>query len=327
MNDILKSAQPLDACAYPEIPAVAACLRNGGVAVLPTETVYGLGAVYNNLSALASVFEIKNRPRFDPLIVHIADLEQINDLAAEIPPAAWALAKKFWPGPLTLVLPKRGSVPDLATAGMPSVAIRMPRHPLALELIKQTGAPLAAPSANRFGGISPTTVAAARAELGDAVKFYLDGGPCAVGLESTVLSLLGPKPTLLRPGGIPLEAITETIGSVHLPASDAEKQRLSPGGLPRHYAPATPLRLWRPPTLPPDAGHAALLTPLPIPDTAAFAQVEVLASDGNLTTAAANLFTAMRRLDASGRPCIYAVLAPEAGLGRAINDRLRRAAG
>ncbi len=304
----------------------AACLRAGGLAVFPTETVYGLGAVFHNERALARIFEIKNRPRFDPLIVHIADLAQMAGLAADIPPAALALAEKFWPGPLTLVLPKRACVPDLATAGMSSVALRMPRHPLALELIKSTGAPLAAPSANRFGGISPTTAAAARVELGTAVEIYLDGGPCAVGLESTVLSLLDPVPVLLRPGGIPLEALVEIAGPVRLPAGDAERRRLSPGGLPRHYAPATPLRLWQPPDPPPDAGRAALLSPFPAPRAQAFGRTEILAPDGDLPTAAANLFAALRRLDAAGMPLIYAVLAPETGLGRAINDRLRRAA-
>ncbi len=308
------------------IPAAAACLRAGGLAVFPTETVYGLGAVFDNLPALARIFEIKNRPRFDPLIVHIADMAQLAGLAADIPPAALALAEKFWPGPLTMVLPKRACVPDLATAGMPSVALRMPRHPLALELIKNAGAPLAAPSAHRFGGISPTTAAAARAELGTAVEIYLDGGPCAVGLESTVLSLLEPVPVLLRPGGITLEALTEIAGAVRLPAGDAEHRRLSPGGLPRHYAPATPLRLWQPPHPPPDAGRAALLTPFPAPGAEAFARAEILAPDGDLAAAAASFFAALRRLDAAGAPLIYAVLAPETGLGRAINDRLRRAA-
>ncbi len=326
METITPPTSPAVPASCAGIPAAAACLRAGGLAVFPTETVYGLGAIYNNLPALARIFEIKNRPRFDPLIVHIADLAQMAGLAAAIPPAALALAEKFWPGPLTLVLPKRDCVPDLATAGMPSVALRMPRHPLALELIESAGAPLAAPSANRFGGISPTTAAAARAELGAAVEIYLDGGPCVVGLESTVLSLLEPAPVLLRPGGITLEAIARVAGGVRLPAGDAERRRLSPGGLPRHYAPATPLRLWQPPDPPPDAGRAALLTPLPVPGTEAFAQAEILAPDGDLAAAAADLFAALRRLDAAGWPCLYAVLAPEEGLGRAINDRLRRAA-
>ena len=306
--------------------AGAACLRAGGLVVFPTETVYGLGAVAANPRAVARVFEVKNRPHFDPLIVHIADPAQLDGIAAAIPPAARALAEKFWPGPLTLVLPKRGGVPDLVTAGLPSVAVRMPRHPLAFELIRRTGAALAAPSANRFGGISPTTVAAARAELREQVDLFLDGGPCAVGVESTVVSLLEEQPVLLRPGGVALEDLEKIAGPVRTAATDAQRRRLTPGALPRHYAPGTPLRLWQPPAPPPDAARAALLTPFPVESASAFAQVAVLAPDHDLRAAAANLFAALRRLDDAGAACIYACLAPEEGLGRAINDRLRRAA-
>ncbi|MCC7407294.1 MAG: threonylcarbamoyl-AMP synthase, partial [Phycisphaeraceae bacterium] len=195
--------------------AVAA-IRAGRLVGLPTETVYGLAADALNVLAVASVFEVKARPHFDPLIVHVAGWSQLEMIAATVPSRAMTLVKKAWPGPVTIVVPKTSAVPDLVTAGLPSVAIRMPNHPLALELIRRCGTPLAAPSANRFGRISPTTAEHVRAEFGNTVDVVLDGGPCRTGVESTVISFLEPSapPLILRPGGMSREAVEEILGPV-----------------------------------------------------------------------------------------------------------------
>jgi L-threonylcarbamoyladenylate synthase len=246
-------------------------------------------------------------------------------VAAEIPPAAAELIRRFWPGPLTLVLPKRPEVSDLVTAGLPTVGVRMPRHPLALELIRRAGVPVAAPSANPFGRTSPTKAKHVAAGLGSRVDAILDGGPCAVGVESTILSFADEVPVVLRVGGLALEEIEAAIGPVELaPATD--EVPLAPGRLLRHYAPHTPL------TVMDDAGalkgdaRTGLLAFRGHPAEAAFGAVEVLSRAGDLREAAAHLFAALRRLDAAGLERIVAERAPERGLGRAINDRLRRAA-
>lgn len=309
-----------------EIARAAAMLRAGGVVAFPTETVYGLGASAFDERAVARVFEIKGRPRFDPLIVHVSDLEAAEALAAEMPALAARLARRHWPGPLTLVLPKRPAVPDLVTGGLPTVAMRCPRHPVALELLRELGGPIAAPSANRFGGLSPTTAEAAAEQLGDGPDLILDGGPCAVGVESTIVAFEPEGPTLLRPGGLPLEEIEAEIGPVRIaPATD--ERPLAPGRLARHYAPRTPLRLIA--EEPPNdriAARSGLLTLRAPADAARYAAVETLSAAGDLREAAAKLFAALRRLDAMGLEIIFAELLPEEGLGRAINDRLRRAA-
>lgn len=307
------------------VEEAAACLRAGGLVVFPTETVYGLGADALNPKAVARVFEVKQRPHFDPLIVHVADIGWLQDIAAAFPPPARKLADRFWPGPLTFVLPKTDRVPDLVTAGLPTVAVRMPRHPLAMDLIRRVGRPVAAPSANRFGHLSPSTAEDARVEVGEGVDMILDGGPCPVGIESTIISFAGERPVLLRPGGLPLEDIEAVIGLVP-PAVEAGGRPESPGRLPRHYAPRTPLELGS--TLPPvpDRADAGLLAPGPVPNAAGFARVEILSTAGDPAEAAARLFSALRRLDAAGLDRIYAIPGPEKGLWRAINDRLRRAA-
>lgn len=315
----------------------AELLRSRGVVVFPTETVYGLGANALDPLAVARVFEIKGRPRFDPLIVHVPHPDALDDLVAQLPPAARTLAAQFWPGPLTLVLPKTTRVPDIVTAGLPSVAVRIPDHPIALELLLAAQVPVAAPSANRFGHISPTTAQHVRDELGSAVDLILDGGPCRAGIESTVLSLLEPTPTLLRPGATPVEALEAVIGPIARP-SPHTRANLSPGMLDRHYAPRTPLRLLDPgqpiPTPLDAARHAhlpedttvALLALSPIdPPPPGFALMRTLCDTGDLRTAAAALFAAMRQLDDAGVGLILAVPAPEHDLGLAINDRLRRA--
>ena len=212
----------------------------GGVVAFPTETVYGLGANAFDRAAVQRVFEIKNRPRFDPLIVHVADARQVRDLVRDFPAEARMLARRFWPGPLTLVLPKIDRLPDLVTAGLPTVAIRIPNHALALALLEEVGSPVAAPSANPFGMLSPTTAEHVRDQLGDQVDVILDGGPCAVGVESTIVSFCGARPTLLRPGGIAAEDLEAVLGPLVCP-SPHEPVPLAPGRLPRHYAPRTPL--------------------------------------------------------------------------------------
>ena len=309
-----------------EIDRAAEVLRRGGLVAFPTETVYGLGADATNAEAVARLFAAKDRPRFDPVIVHLAAPEDLEPLVTAIPPVARTLIERFWPGPLTLVLPKTESVPDIVTAGRPTVAVRMPDHALALSLIAAAGRPIAAPSANRFGRLSPTRAEHVAEQLGDRVELILDDGPCQVGIESTVLDLAGPGPRLLRPGATTLEALNEIIGPVDVHPGTAQDEPLaSPGMLPRHYAPRTPLELVDDvDRLPP--GRLGLLTLTAARDSDRFELVEVLAADGDLVTAAAGFFAALQHLDAAGLDRILAVRFPDNGLGRAINDRLERAA-
>ncbi len=309
--------------------SAAEMLRRGGIVAFPTETVYGLGAAVFDEKAVARVFEAKQRPRFDPLIVHVNSVEQLELLAERVPPAAYLLIARFWPGPLTLILPKAAGVPDLVTAGLPTVAVRMPRHPMALELIRQTGMPIAAPSANPFGHTSPTTAQHVRGPLGGRIDLVLDGGTCSVGIESTILSFCDGPPVLLRPGGVPVEDIEALIGSVAKTPLASQEAVSAPGMLPRHYAPRTRFHVvsW------PDSAFAhagertGLLTLKHTSYAGEFAAVEVLSENGDLREAAANLFGAMRRLDELGLELIVAETVPNVGLGRAINDRLFRAAG
>jgi len=352
------------------IRQAAGILRAGGLVAFPTETVYGLGADAFSESALARVFEAKGRPRFDPLIVHVAGfgalgaVADLSLLGAREREMAGILARGLWPGPLTLVLPKRSSVPDLATSGLPTVAARAPAHEAALRLIELSGGAVAAPSANPFGGLSPTKASHVEEALGGKADLILDGGPSAVGLESTVLSLCGPRPEILRPGGAPREAIEALVGPVDLrraPGCGASVGAAaglpSPGLLKSHYAPRSPLSahegdsiLALPP--PPDGESAAYLffdgaslkawlARRPAGkssgggamggDSASWAGgglscgAMALSEAGDLREAAARLFQALRDLDALRPARIHAQLAPEHGLGLAINDRLRRA--
>jgi L-threonylcarbamoyladenylate synthase len=304
----------------------ARIIRGGGIVAFPTETVYGLGADAFNSLAVARVFEVKKRPYFDPLIVHVANPANVNELAKEIPSNAKILAERFWPGPLTVVLLKEERIPDIVTAGLPTVAIRMPNHPMALSLIKESKCPIAAPSANLFGYLSPTTAEHVREQLGDQVDLILDGGPCPVGVESTIISFLEEGPRLLRPGGVSLEEIESIIGKVE--ATPIKEDRPSaPGMLPRHYAPRTPILLhWNKKDLDlhknKNIGLLAFQEPK---NRLRFHSVEVLSEKGDMREAAANLFAAIRRLDAMNLDFILAEPVPEIGLGRAIMDRLRRA--
>jgi L-threonylcarbamoyladenylate synthase len=307
------------------IRQAAEIIRQGGIVAFPTETVYGLGADAYNPLAVARIFEVKRRPYFDPLIVHIAYPAYLVKLVKEIPSSAKKLTEKLWPGPLTVVLLKEENIPDIVTAGLPSIAVRMPDHPMALSLIKESECPIAAPSANPFGYLSPTTAEHVREQLGDQVDLILDGGPCPVGVESTIVSFLENKPRLLRPGGVSLEEIESIIGKVE--SSPINDKPSAPGMFPRHYAPRTPIVLdWDEKYL--DSyrdkkiGFLAFQEPK---NFSKFQHIEVLSKKGDFREAAANLFSAIRRLDALHLDLILAEAIPEAGLGRAIMDRLRRA--
>ncbi len=320
------SARVLPAGDEAAIAEAASVLRRGGLVAFPTETVYGLGANAFDPRAVARVFEVKARPSFDPLIVHLAEAGERHRVSATDDPRVAALADRFWPGPLTLVLPRRPEVPDLVTAGLDTVGVRVPAHPAARSMIAAAAVPVAAPSANPFGYVSPTTADHVAELLGPAVDLVLDGGPCRVGVESTILSLSGDVPVILRPGGVPREALEEALG-LALPVAGTGERPLAPGQLPRHYATRTPLRILSGEAgrLPSARGRVGLLAWYRAPDQG-YTTVEVLAPDGSPETAAANLFAALRRLDAAGLDLILAEPGEERGLGHAIMDRLRRAA-
>ena len=306
------------------VAEAARLLRDGKLVAFPTETVYGLGGDATNERAVAAIFEAKGRPEFNPLISHVLGSDEAkrfvrwNDTADR-------LAARFWPGPLTLVLPRSAGSPIslLATAGLDTVAIRAPSHPVAQALIRAAGQPIAAPSANRSGAISPTRAEHVAESLRDRVPLILDGGPCLVGVESTVLDLTGSTPTLLRPGGATREAIEAVIGTIA--ASDAlpsgESARKSPGQLESHYAPARPVRLGATSV---GADEGLLAFGANVPQGAML--IYNLSPSGDLAEAAANLFAQMRLLDRPGIGRIAVMPIPETGLGLAINDRLRRAA-
>lgn len=304
------------------IADAAAALRAGQLVAFPTETVYGLGADATNARAVAAIFEAKGRPRFNPLIMHVASMQAVSTLG-HLTATGHKLAAAFWPGPLTLVLMKAPGCPvaDLATAGLDTIAVRLPAHPIGRALLQAAGVPIAAPSANRSGHVSPTTAAHVDADLADRVAMILDGGATSVGLESAVVDVTGDTPVILRLGGVTREDIARVLGCPVALAGEENVAPSSPGMLARHYAPATRLRLDAHdvrageallafgPALPPHSGPAINLSP-----------------SGDLTEAAANLFAALRTLDASGATAIAVMPIPAYGLGEAINDRLQRAA-
>jgi len=383
-----------------DLIVAAQALREGKLVAFPTETVYGLGANAFDERAVARIFEAKARPTFDPLIVHIARLEDILMLAEEVPENAWRLARRLWPGPLTIILPKRREVPDIVTAGLSTVAVRFPSHPVARRIIELAKIPIAAPSANPFGYLSPTTALHVIDMLGESIDYIVDGGPCDVGVESTVIDMTGERPALLRPGGMPLERIEELIGLVDIPGHDepsvdeglesaGEKDMLlfehgfehaetqgaaqslkscekkqnhlkkspespsqkspsqkslshkspsqkSPGQSSSHYAPSTPLFLFDEGSLPEAAKRKGILHPCialafdgrraqVLRDSGLFDAVQILSEEGDMREAAACLFSLLHDLDEAGLAAIYAERVPDAGLGRAINDRLYRA--
>lgn len=306
------------------IARAAACLRAGELVAFPTETVYGLGADATDDRAVARIFAAKGRPRFNPLIVHTADATAAERLAS-FDDRAERLADSFWPGPLTLVLRRSPGCPVslLASAGLDTVAVRVPGHRVAQALLAQCGVPIAAPSANRSGEVSPTTAAHVRDSLGEQVPMILAGGRSQVGLESTVVDLSGPTVRILRPGTVTAEAIMALLGepvALSRPIAGATEAPASPGQLASHYAPRAPVRLDAKRTEPDEA----LLTFGP--DLRSGRRVLNLSETGDLTEAAANLFAHLRALDADGPSSIAVVPIPDEGLGVAINDRLRRAA-
>jgi L-threonylcarbamoyladenylate synthase len=331
------------------IRQAAAHIVRGGLAAFPTETVYGLGTDAFNPDALALIFEIKNRPRFDPLIVHIAalnTLEKVVDLSmldTDTRKKLDALTEKFWPGPLTLILPKQQTVPDLATSGLPTVAVRLPSLASARQLIALSTGAVAAPSANPFGCLSPTSAEHVAAMLGDKVEIILDGGPTQVGLESTVLDIFNGQPRVLRPGAVPREAIEAVIGPLaeNTTLDDTAMNgaaihgAVSPGMMKSHYAPRACLEAHDLETLckiPAENGGAFLFFDSASRDQWQKKQkqpqdtsIKILSGTGNITEAAARFFQSLHELDKPGISRIYAQLAPEEGLGRAINDRLQRA--
>jgi L-threonylcarbamoyladenylate synthase len=309
------------------IRRAARILRDGGIVSFPTETVYGLGARVDDGRAVARIFEAKNRPSFDPLIVHIARIEELSALASEVPALALRLIERFWPGPLTLVLPKTDHVPDIVTAGLASVGVRMPAHPVARALIEETGIPLAAPSANPFGYISPTTASHVEEQLGERVDLILDGGPCTVGVESTIVKIGVDEYTLLRPGGVTVEEIEACAGAALTDASGARTVPEAPGQTNQHYSPRTRVRIVKNlMEIGPRIGRCGLLAFTDPHDPPGFERIEVLSSAGDLREAAARLFASLHDLDRLGLDVIFAQEVPEEGVGRAIMNRLRRAA-
>ncbi|MFI6355580.1 L-threonylcarbamoyladenylate synthase [Streptomyces sp. NPDC050743] len=314
-----------------DIEKAAGVLRAGGLVALPTETVYGLGANAEDPSAVSRIFQVKGRPPSHPLIVHISGAEQLDDWVQEVPATARLLAEHFWPGPLALVLRRGRRVPLEATGGLETVAVRVPDHPLALALLSAFGGGVTAPSANRFGSVSPTTADDVRAELGDAIDFVLDGGSCEVGVESTIVDATGEIPTILRPGGVTREDLEAVLGCpLAVPATSHIRV---PGQHPSHYAPRARVVLVEPEKavaeaeLAQELGHqVGVLLP------AAFAGAEVkahavVAVPGSMAAYARGLYGFLRELDQRGCDLIIASLPSEEGLGLAIANRLRRAAG
>jgi len=331
----------------PDVAEAVEILRRGGLVAFPTETVYGLGADAANPAAVARIFAVKGRPRNHPVIVHLGEATAIKGWAAEVPPDAWTLAEAFWPGPLTLILPRAPHVPDGVTGGAATVGLRVPDQPLALELLDAFGGGIAAPSANRFGRVSPTTAAHVRADLGVDVDLVLDGGPCAVGVESTIVDLSRGAPRVLRLGGIGVEALGDALGRpveatrVALAGSGKEPQvepvsgepaaPPAPGTLPSHYAPEATVEVVaadavadRARALLAEHRRVGVLAPRRIdglpPGT------EALPPAGAAAAYAQCLYQRLREADRRGLDVLLAVPPPETGIGAAVADRLRRAA-
>lgn len=312
-----------------DLKLAAEKLRTGKLVGIPTETVYGLAANALDPEAVASIFEAKNRPAFDPLIVHLASFEQAKAYCQNIPDLAYQLAAVFCPGPITFILPKNQRIPDLVSAGQPTVGIRIPNHPLTLQLLQQLDFPLAAPSANPFGYVSPTTAQHVADQLGDKIAYILDGGACEIGLESTIIDLSIAAPKVLRLGGLALEQLEAAVGQ-KLALQTSSSNPKAPGMLLKHYAPNKRLR-W--------AQEPAKATNEPLANFSKTAwlrfseplahiplnQQFVLSPSGDFKQAASRLFALLRELDNSAFDLILVEKAPEIGLGRAINDRLKRA--
>lgn len=312
------------------ISKIASLLQQGEVCAVPSETVYGLAANALDPIAVGKIFSIKGRPHSDPLIVHISDLAMLRRIVVDTPDCLEALAAAFWPGPLTLILRKGAVIPDIVTAGLPTVAVRLPGHPLLRQLISECGFPLAAPSANPFGYISPTRAEHVAAALGDKVKWGIDGAACQHGVESTILNLCGETPTILRQGPILPEMIEAATGFrplVNVAAvQEDDTPLLAPGTLLRHYSPATPVQLVDSPN--PQLGDdpTTAVVYWTRPDGPDATNIHWLSSSGDPVEAARNLYSVLHSLDAGGYTRIVIQRAPDVGLGRTINDRLQRAA-
>lgn len=302
-------------------------LRQGSIVAIPTETVYGLAGDALNDQAVAQIFAVKNRPAFDPMIIHTDRFERVATWVREIPENAQKLARAFMPGPLTLLLPKKPLIPDIVTAGSPLVAVRIPNHPMTRTLLASLDFPLAAPSANPFGYISPTTAEHVARQLSDKIPYILDGGSCEVGIESTIVGFKGEQAVIFRKGGLAIEAIEAISGSVEIrPHSTSNPQ--APGMLKSHYSPGVPLLLGNlDELLAQYKGQKIGLISFQRSFTSIPPERQIILSPGgDLQEAARRLFASMRRLDDLPLDVILAELAPEHGLGRAINDRLKRAA-
>lgn len=299
----------------------AEILANGGIGAIPTETVYGLAGNALNPSAVARIFEAKNRPSFNPLIVHIRSFSQLHDLTVFPVEKIQPLLDHFWPGALTVVLPKSDLVPDLVTGGRDSVAVRMPNHPVTQKLLEKSGLMLAAPSANPFNYISPTTAQHVESQLGDKIDFILDGGSSSIGIESTVISFADERPELLRHGGIPFEAIQRFLPEITERLHDEDTPD-SPGQLKHHYSPKTQLKLWNGESL--NSSKIGFLSWNFIPQNTE-AKILHLTTTENHIEAAARLFDCLHQFDRMDLDIIYVQPVPEIGLGRAVMDRIRRA--
>jgi L-threonylcarbamoyladenylate synthase len=309
-----------------DIKKAAQLLRDGQLVAIPTETVYGLAANALDADAVLRIFEAKGRPKFDPLIMHLPDAEAVRVHVMDIPPQAELLMQAFWPGPLTLVLPKKAHVPDLVTSGLATVAVRVPAHPHTQELLRSVDFPLAAPSANLFGHVSPTNAQHVNDQLGDRIAYILDGGPTDIGLESTIVGFEDGRPVIYRLGGLGVEEIERVIGPMQLVLNQSSDPK-APGMLKSHYAPRIPLYLGNPSNLSEQlAGKRIgfLGFNLPLCEMPSERQL-ILSPKGDLKEAAHNLFAHLRELEAMDVDTIIAEEAPDTGLGRAINDRLRRA--
>jgi L-threonylcarbamoyladenylate synthase len=326
MTQILPSRTPEERAEA--VARAAQLLRGGEIVALPTETVYGLAADALSAEAVAKVFDAKERPRFDPLIVHLPDREWLDRIAtidADSRELTERLITEFWPGPFTIVLPRRKIVPDIVTAGLETVAVRYSAHPVFAEIVQGFGSPLAAPSANRFGRVSPTTAYHVLDELGDRIPLIVDGGPTAHGLESTIVVLRNGGIEILRRGPVTEEELAE-FGEVMIASATPCPE--APGQLPTHYAPQTPLILVESASsfaLPP--GKRCGLLSWKYQRSVGYAEVRLLSQREDFAQAAVNLFRLLRELDKQGLDLIVAEKLPEEGLGAAINDRLRRAAG
>ena len=309
---------------WTSVSEAARLLKEGEVVAIPTETVYGLAGNAFEPKALAKIFAAKERPTFDPLIVHIADIAQLTDIAKDIPDSAYRLAEAYWPGPMTIILPKKDCIPDLCTSALPSVAVRFPSHPIAQAIIKESGLPLAAPSANLFKHVSPTTAEHVAAQLADRIAGIVDGGPCSVGVESSIISLVG-EPTVMRPGAITPEMFKAILGEVKIKESTSKpgQPMLAPGQCDTHYRPQVPLYYGEVPagyTLPEHTVRIAFGTQTgPIPATVN------LSATGDMVEATSKLYAFMHDLDNSEYDLILVDPIPNTGVGMALNDRLKRA--